>query len=322
MFTFDHRFLETVVKISHRWTDSKLNSFLKTNGIIVDGSLCVHDLQDLKLLKDVLKRVVIHKLQFRGSNDCIKYVIALEDWSRPLTGVYLDAVYKCFTSKLDNICCTSFTSLTALHVEYQTSQPSMICDVIFGNVLFDFIRDYLSSLSSFHVHVSDIESIFILNRALNLLDSTIVHTEVTITMIDNCEEFGLLNVSLFPRTKGIHFISHCMDLYNTDVENNIKMLKLDAKLDEHFQVSMLPQYKTITLVCNMPFLPVMLSGQRELRHLHLNEVSKKWIGVHSLLEWIKSNPNLETLKISKADFDFEVIKVTFFAINSAWTELG
>ena len=299
IFTFDHRFLETVEKVTHTWSDSELTSFLKTNGIVVNGSLCVHDLQDLNFLKAVLKRAVIHRLQFRGSNDCMKYIITLEDWSQSLTGVYLDAVHKCFASNYTH--CTSFNSLTALRVEYLTSQ-STTCTVT--SQLFNFIRDYLPNLSLFHMHISVIESLLELNNETNLL--TRVHTEVTIPVTnDNCETFSFLS-ELLPRTKGIHFISHCMNLYNIDVEN---MLKLDTRLDEHFRASTLPQYQTITLVGNIPFLPKILFGQRELRHLHLNKVNKKWIDVHSLLEWIKSNPNLETLQISKADFDFEEMKV-------------
>ena len=287
-FTYNEAFLMTVAKATDGWKSEDFTTLLQTAGIIVNHSLCVQDSSSRVLIKDVLKHTNLHKLQFKGENDCTNYIVTLEDPNQPLTGESLDNLYRCLNGQIQASHCPTFTSVKSFKLSIKNV-------ALQSCITFELVTRCFPNLSLLHVECSD-DNVLLLQDKINSLSD--IHTELTITFND-CEllssEYVVTCLELFPRIKGVHLISDCDDIEN----DTITFERLP------YHISMLPQYQSISITHNIPSFLYIFNGQSELRHIHLRGLNMGlWSesNVNKFLQWIEASRYLETLEIAYTNF--------------------
>ena len=173
-FTYNATFLKTVETVTRGWSHNAHSNLLKTAGIVVNSSLCVHDTEDHNLIKDVLKHTTVHSLHLKGRNYCMNYSITVEDWSQSLTGKHLDIMHLCLGGKVHH--CALLSSVKALSVKIQESQTCIL-------QIFNILNNYLPQSSLFQIDISN-GNIFVLQDVMNSLKN--MSSEVILT-IDTCQ---------------------------------------------------------------------------------------------------------------------------------------
>ena len=202
---------------------------------------------------------------------------------------YFDSIHLCLASGQSDDCVQfAKASVKIFSVEGLTSQTCI-------RLLFSIVMYYLPSSFLLKVHTSHLtENLLMLNNEINSLHG--IDVEVAMT-VDDCgwSNNTIEQLKLFKKIKGIHIISDCKF-----VAEEILIL-FDRSLTTA-SVLRLPQYETLNITGNMPFLMNLFYGQRHLKHLYLHKVNMKMIYTNWFFHCIGSNPYLQTLEIVDSDF--------------------
>ena len=278
------KYMELVTQVC---SSEKADDFLKLVG--AHSIICAQDIWDHRLLGDVLSPTAVHRVRIKGGNDCMNYSIVFEDLD-----YNFDSIHLCLTSgEWDD--CVQLSELSVKILSVEGLQASQICI----RLLFNIVRNYLPSSFLFQVSAS-IENLFMLSNETNSLYG--IHVEVTISLdnIDCVWTKKSKNIvkllELLPTIKGVHIISDCKFVMKD------KIYEINGIFDKWLTIAAsllhLPQYETLKITGNIPFLMKLLYGQTDLRHLYLHKVNMK-------IDWnkvIENNRYLQTLEIVDSHF--------------------